>query len=145
MYLHLNQALLPIKKGRLWHSSMLSGRYKHMLAKEFKKVGLPPPVAKPPKEIKKLRDEVPKEIAERQAKQKMRIEKIKANLIKADEEILKYRQAKINTRPYRGLDRVVKELVPEFIELSKGGVSASQTPPEEADRRKEEKESHEES
>ena len=49
----------------------------------------------------------------------MQYEKISANLVKADDEILKYRQEFLNKRKYKGFDRVIKEVLPDWADLSK--------------------------
>lgn len=119
MYLHLNQAFRPIKEGKLWRGSMLSGRYKHLLVKEFKKVNLPVFMINPPKNVRKIRDEMPKDRVAQAETKLLRVQKIKSNLMRSDEEILKYRREKINSRRLKGLDRAMSEMVPEFIELSR--------------------------
>ena len=127
MYLHLNQAFKPIKEGKFWKGSMLSGRYKHLLVKEFRKVDLPTFMVDSPKNKKKIRDEIPTDKKAQAEAKLLRIEKIKQNLIKSDEEILKYRREKINKRRMKGLDRAMSEMIPEFMELSRENQGLSST------------------
>ena len=109
LYLHLNQAFMPIKKGGLWQGSMLSGRYKNLLTKEFRKANLPVFMVKTANPDLNPRHRKPSGSKFDRVTRPLREAKVKANLMRADEEILRYRQERINKRPYRGFDRVMKE------------------------------------
>ena len=117
LYLNLNTACKPRYVGNYKLSPALSQRYQDLLAKEFRKVGLPF-IANPPKDdSNNPRHLKPPERQYELFEKRMRHEKILANLRKADEEILKHRQENINKRPYKGYERFVKEVVPDWVNM----------------------------
>jgi len=117
MYLTFDKAFpSAVVNGRRW-APALKGKYRAQLTKEFKVVGLPPLFNPPKDDSKNPRHKKPKGSKYDLLHAKMRHEKISNALLKADDEILKYRQESLNRRKYRGLDRVIKEVMPDWADL----------------------------
>jgi len=117
IYLTLDRAFQPVTKTRSWFPPALKGKYRAQLTKEFKVVGLPPLFNPPKDDSKNPRHRKPKGSKYEILHAKMRHEKVSNALLKADDEILKYRQEALNRRKYRGLDRVIKEVMPDWADL----------------------------
>ncbi len=117
MYLNLDKAFQPVIKNRKWYPPALKGKYRAMLTKEFKVAGLPPLFNPPKDDSKNPRHKKPKGSKYELLHEKMRHEKISNAILKADEEILKYRQESLNRRKYRGFDRIVKEVMPDWADM----------------------------
>lgn len=108
LYLNLTRATQRRKFGNKWVSPALSGRYRSMLNKEFRKKGLPVITQKPNDDSKNQRHKRPKGTKHQLFKKTMIQQRIMSLLPKADEEITKYRQEKLNEREYGGLDLFMK-------------------------------------
>ena len=133
MYLNLDKATKPLKVGRYWLQPALSRRYQNVLAREFRKVGLPF-IALPPKDdSKNPRHQRPKGDEFKLYEKALRQQKIMHNLAKADEEVTKYRQDMLNKRPYRGFDRLLKEALPEWSVMLREEAMESASKPGEED------------
>ena len=117
IYLTLDRAFQPVTKTRSWFPPALKGKYRAQLTKEFKVVGLPSLFNPPKDDSKNPRHRKPKGSKYEILHAKMRHEKVSNALLKADDEILKYRQEALNRRKYRGFDRVIKEVMPDWADL----------------------------
>ena len=120
LYLTYNDAVkrglrLPQKK---WIAPSLSGRYRKLLGKEFRKYGLPvfwdvrryDLSNKHNKPTGKKFDLVNK---------KEREMKIRNLLSKADDEIKAYRQNWVNKRRNRGVEEIIDQILPDWLDTAK--------------------------
>lgn len=121
LYLNLTRATQRRKFGNKWISPALSGRYRNMLNKEFRKKGLPVLTELPKDDSKNPRHKKPKGTKHQLFKKSMMEQKIKSLLPKADEEITKYRQQKLNEREYGGLNLFMKVYLKGLTSKLRGG------------------------
>lgn len=115
LHLNIEKATKHVKVGKYWLAPALSRRYQAMLAKEFRKAGLPNILKAPRDDSKNARHTKPKGNEYEMYERALRQQKILANLTRVDEDVLKYRQEMLNKRPYKGFDRLLKEALPEWI------------------------------
>ena len=119
-YLGFKKAVVRGQKhfGKYRVSPQLNGRYRQLLAKEFKREGLPAFWAESRHHLSS-KNKKPREKRRKTLNRNDRIAKITRLMEKADEEILKYRQESINKRRYKGLPLLIQTVAPEWIIASK--------------------------
>ena len=105
----------PIKN---WEAPYLSNRYRGLLAKEFRRLGLPVYWKNKRFDLSRKHDH-PKTQKLKLAKKLEREMKIKQLLEKADDEIDKYRQTWVNNRKNKGFEMVLDQIIPDWIESAK--------------------------
>jgi hypothetical protein len=102
LYLTLEKAT---QRKRIFNKQIapaLTGRHRNVFYKELRKRGLPVITEAPKDDSKNQRHKKPKGHKHQLYQKSLMEEKIKSLLPKADEEIIKYRQEKLNDREYGG-------------------------------------------
>ena len=119
-YLNYRRAVIQGKRHleKTKNSPQLNGRYRQLLAKEFRKVGLPPLW------VQSNHDQNSKNFKPKWKKLRLnkkidKQERVARLLEKADQDILNYRQEALNQRKKKGIAFLIQEILPDWLDSAK--------------------------
>jgi hypothetical protein len=117
IYLNLNTAFKVQREGKRHLSPALRAKYRRYLTNEFRKVDLPiffnPPKTNENNQYQKKPKAKKYDLNARRDRE----DRIRQAILKADDELLKHRQNFLNNRRYRGVDRMMQEVFPDWMDI----------------------------
>ena len=119
IYLDLKKSFNPVKKGVVWRPPFLTAKYRRRLIKEFRKVNLPIFFTKIKTNENNNYQKKPRNSKYELFAKPEKEHHIRTAILKADEEIMKFRQQFLNNRKYKGVDRMFQEIMPDWADLAK--------------------------
>ena len=121
---NLEKLFKPKLVNGVWRQAEINGRKRNLLRKWFYRAGLPwifKPI-RPPIDTASIYNKEPKGNG-RQRSMSIRIAEIRKNLLEMDGKVREYRQKHLDGRPYRGMDRVIKDTLLALGKTKKKGES----------------------
>lgn len=114
--LHTNiaSAIKPSVVDGKWYRPVISARYKATLKKEFRLAGVPWIYESNALSLNNPRDKKPKG-HKHEFRKPIHLAKVKKSLEDAEEAMEKYRKERLNGRRLSGMDLLIKNTVPSFM------------------------------